>query len=75
MSRGAWIRTLILAVADAIVFALTIRAHLTWHRTRGGPTFMDFHQVLGWIASFGLLLALAFSIFDGVDTARHLRRN
>jgi uncharacterized membrane protein len=47
-----------LAVADAICFALTVHAHLSFHHARGGPTVMSVGQLLGWAISALLLIAI-----------------
>ncbi|HEU5267596.1 MAG TPA: hypothetical protein VFU35_12895, partial [Jatrophihabitans sp.] len=53
-----------LAVVDALAFALTIHAHLTWRRQPGGPTVMPLGQLLGWIISVGLLLILILVVLE-----------
>jgi heme/copper-type cytochrome/quinol oxidase subunit 3 len=47
-------------VLDAVLFALTVHAHLTFHHSSNAnqPTTMTVGQLLGWVTSGLLLLAL-----------------
>jgi hypothetical protein len=64
-----------LGVADAIVIALTVHAHLTFHRTAAGPSVMTAGQALGW--SFSVLLFVALVILLGLARmdVKYRRRN
>jgi hypothetical protein len=53
-----------LAVADALAFALTIHAHLTFRHASNGPTVMPLGQLIGWILSVGLLLILILVVLE-----------
>ena len=70
MSGKWWKRCAAVAIADVIAFALTIRSHDDFHRTATGPAVMSVGQVLGWIVSGALLVALGLMIVSG----RHERR-
>ena len=62
-----------LALLDILCFALTVHAHLNYHRSHGGPTVMPLSQLLGWIISVGLLFVIAVVIF-AVAQAERMRR-
>jgi hypothetical protein len=64
MTRRAIRWIVALAVADALAFALTIHAHLTYHHAANGPTVMPLGQLLGWIISVGLLLILILVVLE-----------
>jgi hypothetical protein len=63
----------VLALADIVVFALTIRSHLNYHRPASGPSVMPLGQLVGWIVGFGLLLVLAAIVFATAQAARYRR--
>ena len=58
MSLRVKIWAIALAVADVLVWVLTVHAHLTFHRTKTGPSVMPVGQLLGWAFSVLLLVAL-----------------
>jgi hypothetical protein len=64
MTRRARWWILSLAALDALSFALTIHAHLTFHRTGGGPSVMSAGQLIGWLVSVTLLLLLLVVVHE-----------
>ncbi len=62
MSRRAVQWIVGLGVLDIVVFALTLHAHLTFHRTPNSPTVMTVGQVLGWLITGVLLVAIALIV-------------
>jgi hypothetical protein len=65
----AW--ALALAVADALSWALTIHAHLTYHRGKNGPSVMPEGQLLGWSLSVLLLIALVLLLLGARADAKY----
>lgn len=49
----------VLGLTDIIIFALTIHAHMSFHRKPGGPTVMPLSQLMGWFLGFFLLFVIA----------------
>lgn len=70
MSRRVWRAVVVLAVADLVCFALTIHAHLSFHRAPGGPSSMNLGQVLGWSVSVALLLLIVVVVREVRPTSR-----
>jgi len=61
----------ILGVADIVIFALTIHAHLSFHRQPGGPTVMPLAQLMGWFLGFFLLFVIGVILFAARAAQRH----
>ena len=74
MSRRAVYWLAAVAIADAVVFALTIRAHLRYHPGNGNPSVMSLGEALGWIIGVGLLGVLVSAITVHIRAARTRRR-
>lgn len=62
MSRRAIRWVVGLGVLDAVSFALTLHAHLTFHRTPNSPSVMTIGQVLGWLITAVLLVMIALIV-------------
>ncbi len=62
-----------LAVADALAWALTIHAHLTFRQRKGGPSVMSEGQLLGWSLSVLLLIALILLLLGARADAKYRR--
>ena len=58
MTRRMWTWLAILSVLTAADLAATIHAHVTWKPSPNGPTVMPLGQLLGWISSTVLLIAV-----------------
>lgn len=74
MSRKAWKAIAALGVLDIVCFALTIHAHLSFHRAPGGPSSMSLGQVVGWVASIVLLVLIALVVCESRLSAGHRPR-
>lgn len=59
MTRRGWIVFGAFVALDALDFALTVRAHLDFRTGPGSVTVMPLSQLLGWITSGAIFLALA----------------
>jgi len=70
----AWRWFAVLAGLAVLDLALTIHAHLTFHRTPGGPTVMPLGQLLGWASSVVLIVAAACVFVGGHNEARRRER-
>jgi hypothetical protein len=64
-----------LGVADAVVWALTINAHLSFHRSKNSPSVMPVGQLLGWSFSILLLIALVLLLLGARADAKYRRAN
>ena len=71
MSLRVKVWAIALAVADVLVWVLTVHAHLTFHRTRTGPSVMPVGQLLGWAFSVLLLVALVVLLLAVRADARY----
>jgi hypothetical protein len=60
-----------LGVADAVCWALTVHAHLTFHHHRKGPSVMSVGQLLGWSFSILLLISLLLLLYAARVDARY----
>ena len=70
MTRRARNGLIVLAVIDALAWALTIHAHLTFRRSANGPSVMPVSQLLGWVISVAVLLLLIFCSVSMFRTSR-----
>jgi hypothetical protein len=57
MTRRGWIWVAVLAVADALIWALTLHAQASFHATPGGAV-TSLGIVPGWLASIVFLIAI-----------------
>jgi hypothetical protein len=71
MSRRAWRWVVTLAVADLVVIALTVHAHVRFHHTPNGPEVMPAGQLLGWALSGALLIILVCVIIGARNEAKY----
>jgi hypothetical protein len=62
LSRRVWRWIAVLAVADVIAFALSIHSQVDYRTAPGSPSTTTLNQVMGWIISFGLLLAIVLIV-------------
>jgi hypothetical protein len=74
VTRRRWSGLIVLSVLSAIDLAATIHAHLTWKRTAGGPTVMPLGQLLGWVSSTLLVIAVVLAVITGIASTRRRRR-
>lgn len=63
----------ILGLIDILVFALTIHAHMSFHRKPGGPTVMPLGQLMGWFIGFFLLFAIVVILFAARTSEKYKR--
>lgn len=59
MTRRGWIVFGAFVAIDAVDFAFTVRAHLGFRGGPGAVTVMPLSELLGWITSGAIFLALA----------------
>jgi hypothetical protein len=59
---------------SVIDLAATIHAHLTWKRTASGPTVMPLGQLLGWVSSTLLVIAVVLVVITGISSNRRSRQ-
>jgi hypothetical protein len=62
-----------LGVADAAVWVLTVHAHLSFHRSKHGPSVMPVGQLLGWAFSILLLIALVLLLLAARADSKYRR--
>lgn len=61
----------VLGLIDIAIFALTIHAHLSFHRKPGGPTVMPLGQLMGWFLGFLILFVIAVILFAARASERY----
>lgn len=71
MSRRAWRWVVGLAIADLAMIAVTVRTHLAYRHSAGGPAVMSAGQLLGWALSGLLLIALVCVVVAARADARY----
>jgi hypothetical protein len=74
VKRRRWIWLLVLSALAAVDLAGTVHAHLTWKRTAGGPTVMPLGQLLGWVSSTLLVIAVVLAVITGISDTRQRRQ-
>jgi hypothetical protein len=74
VTRRRWTWLIVLCALSAIDLAATIHAHLTWKRTAGGPTVMPLGQLLGWVSSTLLVIAVVLALITGISSRRQRRQ-
>lgn len=74
MPRRAGILLAVFVIADAVALVLTIRTHLDYHPSDGGPTVMTLGQLLGWLVSVVLLVIVVTMIAAQLRAWRERRR-
>jgi hypothetical protein len=72
MTRRGWVAFGTFLALDALDFALTVRATLDFRHVPGAVTVMPLSQLLGWITSCAIFLALA-GVSVGAVRARRAR--
>jgi len=73
MTRRGWIWVGVLAAADAIAWALTLHAQVSFHAPPGGPV-TSLGIVLGWLASIVFAIAIALILLAGRQAMKYQRR-
>ena len=68
-----WTWLAILGVLTAADLAATIHAQVTWKPRPNGPTVMPVGQLLGWVSSIVLLIAVGVILITGLKSALRSR--
>jgi hypothetical protein len=74
VTRRRWSWLIVLSALSVIDLAATIHAHLTWKRTASGPTVMPLGQLLGWVSSTLLVIAVVLVVITGISSNRRSRQ-
>jgi hypothetical protein len=66
MTRRGWIVFGAFVTVDGVDFALTVRDHLDYRAGPGAVTVMPLGQLLGWVTSVAIFLALLAIVITAI---------